>query len=455
VGELVLGDPSDFHASAINGFAGNDIIDLATMLYSSNTPTTLSAANLSATVGAETLQIVSITNTSTVIQVTEAGETVLLTLNGDFTGRSFTFSSDGSGGTTVVDPPATASGGAIELQGPSADGIDTLASDSLNISDTAAGAASSVTPDTIITPAPQTPAHPASVGFSSLLEPAHSRDGSSVSAFANDLGSLPASTKDEAVSSSQGEALAASGRNLPRYQFKSDRPVSDLELAAASTSLNASPISAAVIIFALLSDELKSFIPLENLLEGNGWHHVVGAVDLDGSDDALTQSLQAGHFWTSNGGSTFTSADEFIAAKAGSIENGHSATHALAAIVARPLPNDGVALQIDGVDTQTILVAYDLGTEPGAINNAVLTSTSGHAGGDLFQTIHSDGAKKPSSSAPIRRHRIMRRCPSICLIRTRRMAQLWERVTSIRHPQLFKHPILLHTVCWSLMARAV
>src|SRR5262249_35352169 len=158
------------------------------------------------------------------------------------------------------------------------------------------GAASSVAPDTIITPAPQTPVQPTSAGFPSLLEAAHTWDGSSVSAYAKDLGSLPASTKDEAVSSSQGEALATSGRSLPRYQFKSARPMSDLELAAASTSLNASPISAAVIIFALLSDELKSFIPLENLLEGNGWHHVLGAVDLAGSDDALTQSLQLGHF---------------------------------------------------------------------------------------------------------------------------------------------------------------
>ena len=49
------------------------------------------------------------TSSQTVIQVSDGGISSTITLAGDYTGHSFVFSSDGSGGTQFHDPPDTTS----------------------------------------------------------------------------------------------------------------------------------------------------------------------------------------------------------------------------------------------------------------------------------------------------------------------------------------------------------
>ena len=118
--QLILDDPADFHAP-ISGFGGNDAIDARTMFYSSATNTVLSG-NGTVTVGAETITRTT-TNSSTTITLSEGATTATFTLLGDYTGHSFKFSSDGSGGTKFVDPIAVASGATVELQGTSWDSV--------------------------------------------------------------------------------------------------------------------------------------------------------------------------------------------------------------------------------------------------------------------------------------------------------------------------------------------
>jgi VCBS repeat-containing protein len=120
--ELVLDDPSHFQAPITN-FLGNDEIVLSTMSYSGTTPTTLSASNPTATVGNETFAL-SISATFTTITVSEGTQTASLTLLGDYTGHSFTFSSDPIfGGTSIVDPLTIDSGATREIQGASTDNV--------------------------------------------------------------------------------------------------------------------------------------------------------------------------------------------------------------------------------------------------------------------------------------------------------------------------------------------
>src|SRR5207253_3096335 len=107
----------DFHAK-ISGFGGNDVIDLGGMSYSgtgTDKTATISASTLTKTVNGETFTLASMTTSSTVITVTENGQTATLTLKGDYTGHSFTFSSDGHGGTIMVDPLSIDSGATLEL----------------------------------------------------------------------------------------------------------------------------------------------------------------------------------------------------------------------------------------------------------------------------------------------------------------------------------------------------
>jgi hypothetical protein len=74
-------------------------------------------------VGAETISL-SMTSTQTVITVSESGTTAAtITLQGNYTGHSFTFSGDGSGGTQFVDPLAIYSGATLEFQGASTDNV--------------------------------------------------------------------------------------------------------------------------------------------------------------------------------------------------------------------------------------------------------------------------------------------------------------------------------------------
>jgi hypothetical protein len=120
-GELILDNPGGFQAK-ISGFNGNDIIDLKSMAYSGSTSTLLDSIHHTATVGAETISL-SIGSTETIVTVSEAGTTATIKLEGNYNGHSFTFSSDGSGGTQFVDPLAIDSGATLEVPGASADNV--------------------------------------------------------------------------------------------------------------------------------------------------------------------------------------------------------------------------------------------------------------------------------------------------------------------------------------------
>jgi hypothetical protein len=96
IGTLVLDDPQDFHATITGSGSGNlitssDIIDLKGLAYT--------GSGISVAIG----------TTQTVITV----GTSVVTLAGNYTGHSFVFSSDGSGGTQFHDPPATTSNPAV------------------------------------------------------------------------------------------------------------------------------------------------------------------------------------------------------------------------------------------------------------------------------------------------------------------------------------------------------
>jgi fibronectin-binding autotransporter adhesin len=113
VGELILDDPNDFHAT-INGFNGSDIIDLKGLPYSGPpTSVTLDSAHTNITVGAETFTLLSMTSSQTVIKVSEGAISSTITLAGNYTSNGFVFSSDGSGGTQFHDPVETASNPAV------------------------------------------------------------------------------------------------------------------------------------------------------------------------------------------------------------------------------------------------------------------------------------------------------------------------------------------------------
>ncbi len=120
-GKLILDDPADFQAS-ISGFGGTDLIDLHGLSYSSTIKTILSSNNLTATIGHETISI-SIGLTQTIVTVNEGQTTATIKLEGNYTGHSFTFSSDGHGGTQFIDPLAIASGATLTLQNGSSDSV--------------------------------------------------------------------------------------------------------------------------------------------------------------------------------------------------------------------------------------------------------------------------------------------------------------------------------------------
>jgi len=127
-GELILDSPGGFQ-SPITGFGGNDIIDLhnSKFAYLGTGPTLLNSSHTTATLvsgtSTETISLVSMTSTETVITVTESGTTATIKLEGNYNGHSFTFSSDGSGGTQFVDPLAIDSGATLELSGASSDNV--------------------------------------------------------------------------------------------------------------------------------------------------------------------------------------------------------------------------------------------------------------------------------------------------------------------------------------------
>jgi hypothetical protein len=94
-GELILKDPAHFTgtvAGATGSLTTGDKIDLTNIAYSNNDAYTLSydkAANI------------------TTLKVTDGSTTDTIKLAGDQTAATWTFSSDGHGGTIAVDPPAS------------------------------------------------------------------------------------------------------------------------------------------------------------------------------------------------------------------------------------------------------------------------------------------------------------------------------------------------------------
>jgi hypothetical protein len=88
-GTLVLADASEFYAQ-ISGFSDNDKIDIANIDFNT--------AHADGTYDSST-------NITTLV-ITDGQHTYTLKLVGDYTGSTWTFSDDGSGGATMVDPPA-------------------------------------------------------------------------------------------------------------------------------------------------------------------------------------------------------------------------------------------------------------------------------------------------------------------------------------------------------------
>jgi hypothetical protein len=87
-GKLILKDPGNF-SGTISGLTGSDQIDLANINWQA---AQVSSVNYSATTNVTTLVITDGQHISTILLV------------GDYTSSTWTFSSDGSGGTIVVDP---------------------------------------------------------------------------------------------------------------------------------------------------------------------------------------------------------------------------------------------------------------------------------------------------------------------------------------------------------------
>jgi hypothetical protein len=90
-GKLILKDPGNF-SGTISGLTGSDQIDLANINWQA---AQVSSVNYSSTTNVTTLVITDGQHTSTILLV------------GDYTNSTWTFSSDGSGGTIVVDPLKT------------------------------------------------------------------------------------------------------------------------------------------------------------------------------------------------------------------------------------------------------------------------------------------------------------------------------------------------------------
>jgi hypothetical protein len=91
-GGLVLGDPSSFSGTIV-GLSGSDAIDLTNLGFGAST---------------EVIDVsYSETTNITTLTVTDGTHIDMIQLVGDYTGSNWVLSSDGSGGTFLVDPPAT------------------------------------------------------------------------------------------------------------------------------------------------------------------------------------------------------------------------------------------------------------------------------------------------------------------------------------------------------------
>jgi hypothetical protein len=106
-GTLVLDDPLAFKGR-VSGLAGSDALDLSDVSYGANTQVTF----LGNTTGGT-------------LTITYGTQTANITLEGDYLSSYWTVSSDGNGGTTVVDPVASNSWQRLDVgAGGYIDGID-------------------------------------------------------------------------------------------------------------------------------------------------------------------------------------------------------------------------------------------------------------------------------------------------------------------------------------------
>ena len=98
-GALKLDDATAFKGQ-ISGLAGADAIDLANIGYGANTQATF----LGNTTGGT-------------LTVTDGSKTAKIALEGDYLSSTWTLSSDGKGGTIVVDPPASTNWQTLKVGG--------------------------------------------------------------------------------------------------------------------------------------------------------------------------------------------------------------------------------------------------------------------------------------------------------------------------------------------------
>jgi hypothetical protein len=87
-------DQSLAFAGHVSGLTAADALDLSDIKYGANTKATFSG-----------------NSNGGILAVTDGSNTAQVALSGDYTTSGWTLSSDGNGGTFVVDPPLTASGG--------------------------------------------------------------------------------------------------------------------------------------------------------------------------------------------------------------------------------------------------------------------------------------------------------------------------------------------------------
>jgi len=116
-GTLLVLQPSNFSTSnVISGISGTgDVLDLRGFSSGSDIVTATTAGGFNISSGNTTLTVTDLSHSAT----------FQFTLQGDYSGSTWTVTSDGHGGFNIVDPPATfatiASGGSLELNAPSSE----------------------------------------------------------------------------------------------------------------------------------------------------------------------------------------------------------------------------------------------------------------------------------------------------------------------------------------------
>jgi hypothetical protein len=96
-GSLTL-DNSLGYTGQVSGLSGSDSIDLADIAYGANTTASFSGNSLGGT-----------------LSISDGGHTANIALQGNYLSSGWTLSSDGNGGTVVVDPPLTPGATAAQI----------------------------------------------------------------------------------------------------------------------------------------------------------------------------------------------------------------------------------------------------------------------------------------------------------------------------------------------------